>query len=423
MAIPRNPVLKVSYFQNGQSFISPPIVLGHSLNKSFQVNGFNFAISERENKERKTVLVIVDEKSFYPLFEEKTVTISKTQGVSISFTLVSDFVKKDDYKFRNFLVYSLLIHGVFFLSFGFLNPSKAIPLKTTVEKPVDVTRVRTVLEKIKEKEEKRKIVKVTQKIETQPKKRAKEKPIQKMAGKKKAGSQKPILNEKAAALTRRKAELSKKLGFLSKTAGKFQIKIKDYKQLSVDQYDKIAFNKSELYGAKLTPSRSYDSIGNIQTKGIRSIDQDIKISSGKDIVTDGVRGGHVRGKVKVSDLYGSGGGEIGSSLSIEQGISLSGRGSIPESVIEQILSKHISRLQYCYEKALLSNPALAGTLKIEWTITETGQTINAKVIRSQLASNELHACILKELKKIRFPAPKGGSVIVTKPFSFSSSAL
>lgn len=168
-------------------------------------------------------------------------------------------------------------------------------------------------------------------------------------------------------------------------------------------------------------------VGAINTKSARNIASSTGIADGNPGGSAGGRGkalNDVQGRVSLNALYtGSGDGtEIGKSLG-GGGLSMAGEGSIPESVLMKILSKHLQKFQYCYEKALLSNSSLAGNLTMQWTIVGSGQSKDIKVVRSQLNNGGLHNCISKELASISFPQPKGGSVMIKYPFSFSSTSL
>jgi TonB family protein len=57
---------------------------------------------------------------------------------------------------------------------------------------------------------------------------------------------------------------------------------------------------------------------------------------------------------------------------------------------------------------------------VQWTIAPTGKVRSASVQFSSVTSDALTRCILGEIKKWKFPQPKGGQVIVSYPFIFNS---
>ncbi len=128
-----------------------------------------------------------------------------------------------------------------------------------------------------------------------------------------------------------------------------------------------------------------------------------------------IRGEGVRGKITLP--HASGGGALGASLRAQ--LTLSGPGQLSESAIEKALSKHMDQLQFCYEKALLTDATLAGSVSLEWVIQTSGSASQLKVVRSQLNNGSLHSCLMGVIAKIQFPAPKGGPVTISYPFSFN----
>jgi outer membrane biosynthesis protein TonB len=153
---------------------------------------------------------------------------------------------------------------------------------------------------------------------------------------------------------------------------------------------------------------------NIKTTSSRMIASDVKFAgkAGKGL-------NDVEGKVGSADLHSHGVG----GLSAASGLSVSGPGDLSEAQIEKALEKYLSKFQFCYEKALMTDSSLGGNLRLQWTINESGGVSGAKVIQSQLNNESMHSCVLGVLKTVPFPAPKGGSVIAKKTFSFKGSAL
>jgi outer membrane biosynthesis protein TonB len=125
----------------------------------------------------------------------------------------------------------------------------------------------------------------------------------------------------------------------------------------------------------------------------------------------------VEAKVSISQVYGGGGG---GGISGEESMSVSG-GTISQEELQKVLAQAMSQLQYCYEKALLSDTKLAGTVTLAWTISTGGMVNGAHVIKSQMNNAKLHQCIAGVVSKLKFPSPKGGAAQVEYPFHFSAS--
>ncbi|MBS1960062.1 MAG: AgmX/PglI C-terminal domain-containing protein [Bdellovibrionales bacterium] len=155
----------------------------------------------------------------------------------------------------------------------------------------------------------------------------------------------------------------------------------------------------------------------------------ISTSSSRTVASNsGIKGGHgkglnqVQGKVSLNALYGSGSGEaLGAAMG--GGMTVSGPGSLSDADIEKTLAKYLQKLQFCYEKALLSDSSLGGVIQIKWTITASGSVNGQSVVRSEMNNAGLHTCLMKEFAKMHFPKPKGGEVQVKKPFKFEASAM
>lgn len=71
-------------------------------------------------------------------------------------------------------------------------------------------------------------------------------------------------------------------------------------------------------------------------------------------------------------------------------------------IVRRYLKRNIRKLSYCYEKQLLGNSKLAGTVTSEFTIEETGlvSTSTAKGVDPKVES-----CIADVVKGIEFPKP------------------
>ena len=99
---------------------------------------------------------------------------------------------------------------------------------------------------------------------------------------------------------------------------------------------------------------------------------------------------------------------------------LQAKGSISREEVARVINKHLSEVQYCYERALIKQPGLKGKLVLEWTIQRNGSVGRVKQKLATLKSSAVSSCIINKLKRWRFPKPRGGVVVVSYPFIFSS---
>ena len=98
------------------------------------------------------------------------------------------------------------------------------------------------------------------------------------------------------------------------------------------------------------------------------------------------------------------------------------RGQLKRSEVLAVIAKHMGRIQGCYERALMGKPDLSGKITFEWVVKEDGRVGNARERSSTLGSPKVSACILKIIRKMRFPKPRGGKVTISYPFIFRSAS-
>lgn len=95
-------------------------------------------------------------------------------------------------------------------------------------------------------------------------------------------------------------------------------------------------------------------------------------------------------------------------------------GSLEKAQISDVLQDNISPIRLCYERALMSNPALSGALTVKFVIARDGSVSTASVRTSTLGDSTIERCITDRIRTLQFPQPNGGGiVIVTYPFVFT----
>ncbi len=82
---------------------------------------------------------------------------------------------------------------------------------------------------------------------------------------------------------------------------------------------------------------------------------------------------------------------------------------LSDAQVMQEVSRHLSKIQACYESALASQPQLSGRIGYEWLITPKGRVSWVRVKTSEIASADgLNHCVLQIFKAMRFPAARNG---------------
>lgn len=96
-------------------------------------------------------------------------------------------------------------------------------------------------------------------------------------------------------------------------------------------------------------------------------------------------------------------------------------GALDREEIQRVLSRAMSRIKYCYERELTQHQDLEGKLVLSWTIGGSGDVVSAASIENTMGNTAVDACVVKVMRSLKFPSPKGGGVVsVTYPFVFSA---
>ncbi len=89
----------------------------------------------------------------------------------------------------------------------------------------------------------------------------------------------------------------------------------------------------------------------------------------------------------------------------------------PEQV-ERVVRANQAALRYCYESELQRQRSLKGKLTVQWRVDRAGLVPYARVTFSTLHNASIEGCVVRQVKKWRFPKPDGGEVTVLYPFLF-----
>lgn len=94
------------------------------------------------------------------------------------------------------------------------------------------------------------------------------------------------------------------------------------------------------------------------------------------------------------------------------------QGSLDREVIRRVLAQHRASVRYCYDRALVEQPALAGKIVVKLAIDRGGHVANVALVESTVGDEGVEACVVSKHRHIRFPEPTGGTVMVTIPLVF-----
>ncbi|MAQ19815.1 MAG: hypothetical protein CMN30_34060 [Sandaracinus sp.] len=112
--------------------------------------------------------------------------------------------------------------------------------------------------------------------------------------------------------------------------------------------------------------------------------------------------GRQRGEVQISVMRGT--PRVNGYLSPEQ--------------INRVVRANQAAVRYCYEVEVQRQPNLRGRVEIAWRINLQGSVTTARVASSSLRNPRVEGCIVRQVRRWRFPRPDGGEVSVQYPFIF-----
>jgi len=96
-------------------------------------------------------------------------------------------------------------------------------------------------------------------------------------------------------------------------------------------------------------------------------------------------------------------------------------GALDMETIRRVIRRHRNEYVYCYEKELNQKRDLAGKIKVQFVISGQGKVIAASVSESTMKNATVEGCLVRKVKRWRFPAPKGGGLVnVNYPFLFKA---
>jgi outer membrane biosynthesis protein TonB len=91
----------------------------------------------------------------------------------------------------------------------------------------------------------------------------------------------------------------------------------------------------------------------------------------------------------------------------------------PEQIM-RVVRRNQAAVRYCYENELQRQPNLSGRITIHWRISRSGSVSSARVGSSTMRNARVEGCIVRQVRRWRFPQPDGGEVDVDFPFIFGA---
>jgi len=93
-------------------------------------------------------------------------------------------------------------------------------------------------------------------------------------------------------------------------------------------------------------------------------------------------------------------------------------GYLSAEQINRVVRANQAAIRYCYETEVQRQPNLRGRIAIQWRINLQGSVTTARVAQSTMRNARVEGCMVRQIRRWRFPHPDGGEVVVTYPFIF-----
>lgn len=94
-------------------------------------------------------------------------------------------------------------------------------------------------------------------------------------------------------------------------------------------------------------------------------------------------------------------------------------GGMDRALIDQVVKQHLQQFRYCYQRELQKDPSLGGKITVKWIISSDGSVSSASVKHDGIGNAAVSRCMTNVTRRMTFPQPKGGIVIVSYPFLFA----
>ena len=86
--------------------------------------------------------------------------------------------------------------------------------------------------------------------------------------------------------------------------------------------------------------------------------------------------------------------------------------------IRRTVRRASASIRACYERQLMVGFTKGGRMTARWTIGLDGRVSAANVIGGTLRHGALEGCVMRAIRRLRFPRPENGLCVIQWPFLF-----
>jgi hypothetical protein len=94
-------------------------------------------------------------------------------------------------------------------------------------------------------------------------------------------------------------------------------------------------------------------------------------------------------------------------------------GRIAPEIVQSVVRHHFDPMRVCYEWGMRKDPNLSGRVTTKFVIEADGSVSSATDGGSNLIDSQVIACVLGAFRRLTFPPPQGGKVVVVYPIQFN----
>lgn len=98
-------------------------------------------------------------------------------------------------------------------------------------------------------------------------------------------------------------------------------------------------------------------------------------------------------------------------------------GSLSNAEIQKAINDNIQLFDACYTLGADKQGKLEGTVTVKATVGPLGTVKDATLVKSTMKNKKVDTCVIDAFKKVKFPQPKGGAVIITYPMTFGGEVV
>ena len=157
-----------------------------------------------------------------------------------------------------------------------------------------------------------------------------------------------------------------------------------------------------------------------KTFGLGGVGSDLSDMSLSSLNSGAMNFGKAKGSIGGTDMNSNFKRKSGAAkVNVQTGDPLIGPGIDKEGVWSVLLSASRA-INHCYNTLLQRSPKAAGTVTLGVVIGLDGRGAASKVTHSEIKDKSMQSCMVKVIKRLKFPKPQGGREVEFKmPYGFS----